>query len=151
MIGDSLAFREACRADVPVMVDLLADDTLGRLREAPDDLSIYHAAFDVIAQSANETLLLAVRDGAVLGMLQLSFIPGLAQRGAWRAQIEAVRVAAAARGQRIGEALIHEAIRRARERGCSMVQLTSDKRRHAHRFYLRLGFAASHEGFKLAL
>jgi GNAT superfamily N-acetyltransferase len=44
------------------------------------------------------------------------------------------------------------AIGEARRRGCAIVQLTSDKRRdEAHRFYGRLGFTASHEGFKLRL
>ncbi|WSF35304.1 GNAT family N-acetyltransferase [Streptomyces sp. NBC_01351] len=44
------------------------------------------------------------------------------------------------------------AVERARERGCGLVQLTSSKRRTAaHRFYERLGFARSHEGFKLSL
>lgn len=41
---------------------------------------------------------------------------------------------------------------RARERGCGLMQLTSNKRRTAaHRFYERLGYARSHEGFKLPL
>lgn len=44
------------------------------------------------------------------------------------------------------------AIERARERDCHLVQLTSDKQRpDALRFYEKLGFVASHEGFKLAL
>ena len=44
------------------------------------------------------------------------------------------------------------AIERCRERGCGLVQLTSNKKRlDAHRFYRRLGFEQSHEGFKLML
>ncbi|OUD04276.1 hypothetical protein CA983_05120 [Streptomyces swartbergensis] len=44
------------------------------------------------------------------------------------------------------------AITRARSRGCALVQLTSNKQRQdAHRFYAALGFARSHEGFKLTL
>jgi GNAT superfamily N-acetyltransferase len=82
----------------------------------------------------------------------LSFLPGLARRGALRAQIEAVRVREDYRGRRLGEALVTWAIDEGRRRGCALVQLTSDKSRHdAHRFYERLGFAASHEGMKLAL
>jgi GNAT superfamily N-acetyltransferase len=91
-------------------------------------------------------------DGTVAGTLQLTFIPGLARQGALRAQIEAVRVAPAYQGQGLGQAMFGWAINEARRRGCRLVQLTSDKRRPAaHRFYERLGFTASHEGFKLPL
>ena len=54
------------------------------------------------------------------------------------------------RSQGVGKALIEWAIARARERGCIMVQLTTDKARvDAKRFYEGLGFVASHEGMKL--
>ncbi|WP_138898373.1 GNAT family N-acetyltransferase, partial [Streptomyces chryseus] len=56
------------------------------------------------------------------------------------------------RGAGIGRELVGRAVERARARGCALVQLTSDKRRTgAHRFYASLGFARSHDGFKLAL
>jgi GNAT superfamily N-acetyltransferase len=43
-------------------------------------------------------------------------------------------------------------VERARERGCGMVHLTTDKRRpDALRFYEALGFEATHEGMKLRL
>ena len=88
----------------------------------------------------------------VRGPGALTFIPGLARHGALRAQIEAVRVGGRYRSQGLGEAMIRWAVDEARRRGCRLVQLTSDKRRtSAHRFYSRLGFAASHEGFKLQL
>jgi len=88
----------------------------------------------------------------VVGTLQLSFIPGLARRGALRAQIEAVRVAASLRGRGLGAWLLGWAITEANNRDCGLVQLTSDRRRtDAHRLYGRLGFAASHDGFKLRL
>ncbi len=88
----------------------------------------------------------------VVGCLQLTFIPGLTRLGMTRAQIEAVRVDARHRGQGIGEALFRAAIGLAREAGCGLVQLTTNKSRHdAHRFYQRLGFVASHEGMKLPL
>jgi GNAT superfamily N-acetyltransferase len=66
--------------------------------------------------------------------------------------IEAVRVRGDRRGGGIGRAMMAWSLARARERGCGLAQLTTDKRRtDAHRFYASLGFAASHEGFKLAL
>jgi GNAT superfamily N-acetyltransferase len=99
-------------------------------------------------------LLVVVTDVAdmVVGTLQLSFIPGVARRGALRAQIEAVRVAARLRGRGVGAAMLGWAIKEAKRRNCALVQLTSDKRRsQAHRLYGRLGFVASHDGFKLGL
>ena len=88
----------------------------------------------------------------VVGTLQLTFIPGLTRGGAERLLIEAVRIASSRRGEGLGGDLIRWAIERGRERGCGLVQLTSDTRRtDAHRFYERLGFAKSHEGFKLYL
>ena len=82
----------------------------------------------------------------------MTFIPGLSRQGAWRMQIEGVRVAREMRGQGIGEKMMAAVIAMARERGCRTVQLTTDKsRQDAHRFYARLGFVASHEGMKLAL
>jgi GNAT superfamily N-acetyltransferase len=88
----------------------------------------------------------------VVGTLQLTFIPGMARRGALRAQIEAVRVGEAQRGLGLGREMMLWAIEESRRRGCALVQLTTDKQREAaHRFYARLGFAASHEGMKLAL
>jgi len=88
----------------------------------------------------------------IVGTMQLSFLPYLTYRGGWRMQIEAVRIASGHRGAGIGERLFRWAIERARERGCHLVQLTTDKARpDALRFYERLGFRASHEGMKLHL
>ena len=149
-----LQFRRAQRADVPALVHLLADDALGAQREA-DVLPLpdaYWRAFDAIDADPNNELVVALHDGVIVGLLQLTFIPYLTHQGAWRAQIEGVRVAAAHRSSGIGGRLFAWAIERARERGCRMVQLTSDKARpDAIRFYQRLGFVASHEGLKLQL
>ena len=83
-------------------------------------------------------------------MLQLTFIPYLTYQGGSRALIEGVRVASDARLQGVGKALLEWAIARAQERGCIMVQLTTDKSRpDAKRFYEGLGFLPSHDGMKL--
>jgi GNAT superfamily N-acetyltransferase len=67
-------------------------------------------------------------------------------------QVEAVRVAATARGHGLGTAMMRWAIDEARSRDAALVQLTSDARRvDARRFYERIGFAPSHLGFKLFL
>ena len=90
--------------------------------------------------------------GAVVGTMQLSFLPGLSRGGAMRGQVEAVRVAASHRGRRLGEQMVRWGVDESARRGCALVQLTTDKSRaDAHRFYERLGFTASHEGFKMSL
>lgn len=155
-LGSSAAIiRRAEERDVPAIVDLLAADQLGASRDGvrtAADLAAYQRAFHAIDGDSAHLLVVAEADAEIVATLQLSFLPGLARRGALRAQIEAVRVREDYRGRRLGEALITWAIDEARRRGCALVQLTSDKSRHgAHRFYARLGFVASHEGMKLAL
>lgn len=131
---------------------MLADDHLGARRESPDDPDSYLPAFEHIDADPNQHLVVAERDGCTVGTLQLTFIPGLSRQGSTRALIEAVRVHADARGCGLGSELIEWAIAEARHRGCAMVQLTTDATRiDAHRFYERLGFEASHLGFKMQL
>ena len=143
--------REARREDVPEIVALLADDAIGAGREGPAD-DAYYAAFALIAADPGNQLLVAEAAGRIVGTLQLTIIAGLSRHGMLRAQIEGVRVAAGQRGQGLGGRMIEWAIEVARERGCGLVQLTSDKRRpDAVRFYESLGFTASHEGLKLSL
>lgn len=153
--ASSVVLRRARAEDVPAIVGLLAADQLGTARDSvrsPEDLACYQRAFRVIDGDPAHTLVVAESGPDIVGTMQLSFIPGLARRGALRAQIEAVRVADAWRGRGLGAAMMAWAIGEARQRGCALVQLTSDKsRRSAHRFYERLGFVASHEGMKLAL
>jgi GNAT superfamily N-acetyltransferase len=150
--GTEFLLRRAAAGDVPAIVGLLADDQLGATRDG-GDMTPYLQAFGAIdADPAQRLLVAAPAGGGVAGTMQITFIPGLARRGALRAQIEAVRVARASRGQGLGEAMISWAIAEAGRQGCALVQLTSGKQRPAaHRFYERLGFTASHEGFKLFL
>jgi GNAT superfamily N-acetyltransferase len=151
-LGGEFVVRRAVADDVAAIVALIAADQIGQDRDG-GDLAPYTEAFAAI--DADPAQLLAVvtdPSGAVVGTLQLTFIPGLARRGALRAQIEAVRISQQIRGQGIGGEVLAWAIQEAHRRGCALVQLTSDKRRHeAHRLYGRLGFVASHEGFKLRL
>ena len=151
---DACRLRAARAEDLPALVALLADDPLGATREAPEATvsSAYTEAFGAIDGDPNHRLIVAEDDRGVAGLLQLSFIPGLTYQGGWRAQIEGVRVAADRRGAGLGAHLIRSAIEEARARGCRLVQLTSDKRRpDALAFYERLGFSATHEGFKFHL
>ncbi|ADI08463.1 hypothetical protein SBI_05343 [Streptomyces bingchenggensis BCW-1] len=144
--------RRATADDIPAIVAMLADDPLGARRESPDDLDPYQAAFERIDRDPGQRLVVAVRDGRTVGTLQLTVIPGLSRRGATRSIIESVRIHSDERGGGLGTQLIQWAVDESRRAGCVLVQLTSDATRtDAHRFYERLGFEASHVGFKLAL
>lgn len=133
---------------------MLADDTLGSKRERfanplPDS---YYAAFDAINADDRNELIVAECDAQIIGTLQLTFIPYLNHQGSWRALIESVHVSAGQRNRGVGADLMRHAISRAKERGCRIVQLTTDKTRaDAKRFYEKLGFRATHEGMKLHL
>jgi ribosomal protein S18 acetylase RimI-like enzyme len=157
MTNQEVTFRDARRADVPQIVALLADDALGASREAgpgrDGDLGdAYWSAFEQVEASPNNRIIVAEAAGQVVGTLQLTLIPGLSRQGMTRAQIEAVRIAGSQRGQGLGHTMINWAIAQAREAGCGLVQLTSDKQRPgAIRFYESLGFTTTHEGLKLPL
>ncbi|WP_329118414.1 GNAT family N-acetyltransferase [Streptomyces sp. NBC_01353] len=147
-----LEIRPATADDLPDIVAMLADDPLGAQRESPDDLTPYTAAFERLAQDPNQHLVVAARGPKVVGTLQLTIIPGLSRRGSTRSIIEGVRIHAEERGGGLGTRLIEWAVEESRRQNCQLVQLTSDATRtDAHRFYERLGFEASHLGFKLTL
>lgn len=150
-------FRTATRADVPAILALLDDDDIARSRQSgqvtPESVdAACWTAFEAIDADPRNELIVADQDGTVVGTCQLTFTPSLSRRGAERMTIEAVRVRGDLRGRGTGRAMMIWSLQRARERGCGLAQLTTDKRRtHAHRFYASLGFTASHEGFKLTL
>ncbi|MEU9230989.1 GNAT family N-acetyltransferase [Streptomyces subrutilus] len=147
-----LAIRPAAESDLPAIVAMLADDPLGATRESPEDLTPYRAAFKRLAEDPNQHLVVAVRAERVVGTLQLTIVPGLSRKGSTRSIIEGVRVHADERGSGLGTRFVEWAIDKSRAESCEIVQLTSDATRtDAHRFYERLGFAASHLGFKLQL
>jgi GNAT superfamily N-acetyltransferase len=148
------SFRLATAEDLDAIVRMLADDPLGATRETYSNplAASYRAAFEAIGADANNELVVACLGGMVVGVLQITFIPYLTYRGGWRALVEGVRVDGSARGKGVGRAMLEWAILRARERGCHVVQLTTDKtRREARSFYEGLGFVATHEGMKLHL
>lgn len=150
----TLSFRRAAATDLPAIIALLAEGVVGQQREDPTmpPQPAYLAAFGAIDRDPNQLLAVVERAGQIIGCLQLSFIPGLSRRGLWRGQIESVRVAASERGAGTGRALFEWAIAQCRDKGCGLVQLTTDKQRaDARRFYESLGFKATHEGMKLDL
>ncbi len=147
----TIGLRRAAADDIPALVALLTDDPLGRDRETAD-LAPYHRAFAAVDTDPAHLLLAVTHGTDVVGTAQLTEIPGLSRGGTTRLQVEAVRVRADLRGRGIGAAVFTWAVDEARRRRCGLVQLTTDTRRpEAHRFYERLGFTASHVGFKLQL
>ncbi len=150
-----LKIREAKKADVPIIVAMIANDKLGQLREDYRDPlpEKYYNAYENIAADPNQELMvMETESGQIIGTLQLSFIQYLTYQGGIRAQIESVRVDKAFWGKGIGQQLLEWAIQRAKEKKAHVVQLTPDKKRpEALKFYEKLGFVASHEGMKLHL
>lgn len=147
----AVTFRSATRDDLPRVVELIADDVVAAARTGVFGPA-HVAGFEAIEASPNDELVVAELEGEVVGVMQLTFIPGIARNGARRLHVEAVRVDQRLRGLGIGRLMMEHAHDRGRERGCALAQLTSDKQRpDAHRFYRSLGYAQSHEGFKLPL
>jgi len=150
----NINFRKAARDDVPNIIHLLADDPLGAEREKYIDPlpPQYYAAFDEINADKNNYLIVAESNHQIIGTLQLTLIQYLTYKGGKRALIEAVRIDKSIRGEGVGKAMLEWAINTAKQAGCHMIQLTTDKKRpDALEFYKKLGFVASHEGMKLYL
>ncbi len=147
-----MTIRSATSKDLDAILAMIQRDSFTFHAGDSDGRDDYVRAFEEIERDPNNELIVAERDGEVIGTLQLTFIPGLTYRGAWRAQVEAVRVRHDLRNLQIGTRMMEWVIARARERGCSVVQLTTNiARTDAQRFYKRLGFEASHVGMKLKL
>lgn len=151
---DIIQFREASAGDLPTIIQMLADDPLGRQREnytIPLSDS-YLETFQAIESDPNNKLVAAYVEEEIVGFFQLTLIPYLTYQGRWRGLIEGVRVNKRFRGQGIGRKMIEHGIDCARKKNCHLVQLTTDKKRpDAIAFYESLGFLASHEGLKLHL
>jgi ribosomal protein S18 acetylase RimI-like enzyme len=148
----SVTIRRARHDDVAAIVEMLADDHLGRARERLEHPlpASYREAFERLDADPNITLVVAEEAGRVVGSLQLCILPGLSSQGASRGLIEDVRVASDRRSRGIGEQLVQWAVSEARARGCRLVELlTHQTRVDAQRFYERLGFTKSHVGMTI--
>lgn len=148
-----LTMRDATVADLPFIIALGVEDSVVKTSDDPSGTDpAYAVALAAINADPNQEMLVAELAGDAVGTVQLSYIPGLMRRGMWRGLIEQVHISPDHRNRGLGGEMIRWAVERCRERGCGVVQLTSNKKRlDAHRFYQRLGFEQSHEGFKLYL
>jgi len=153
-MDDELIFRLATKDDLLDIVRMLSDDNLGATREKFSEVlsENYIKAFDIINADHNQELTIVEMNGDKVATFHLTFIQYLTHHGGLRAQIEAVRTNSNYRGQGIGKKVFEYAIKRAKEKGCVLLQLTTDKQRpDAIRFYEKIGFVATHEGMKLKL
>ena len=147
-----LTYRAATADDLPFIVNQIVEDSVVDADDDPQAIEQYLPALAAIDADPNQELLIAEYKGERVGSMQLSYLPGIARRGQWRGLIEAVHIRPESRNLGLGSEMIGEAITRCRTHGCGVVQLTSNKKRiDAHRFDRKLGFAQSHEGFKLTL
>ena len=149
---DAPHIRDAHEADLPRIVELLAQLSLDAPREWPDEPlpASYLAAFEEIVADRRQRLLVVEAQGRIVGSAALIIVPNLSHQGRPYAIIENIVIDTDARGVGHGEALVRYAIEEARKAGCYKLSLTSNKRRpDAHRFYERLGFQATHEGFRV--
>jgi GNAT superfamily N-acetyltransferase len=149
-----LVYRAATQADLPFIIAQIVNDSVIAIDDDPADAmgEGYLKALAAIEADPNQEMFIVEEKGQRVGCFQLTYIPGLMRHGMWRGLIEVVHVIPERRSSGIGSAMMRWALERCRERGCGMVQLTSNKQRaDAHRFYERLGFSKSHEGFKFLL
>lgn len=152
-----LIYRDASITDLPTIIRLShAGDARGADTPPLDESSLadprYAAALAAITADPSHRLIVAERHDEVVGTLQISILPGIPNFGMTRGLLENVHIRADQRGTGLGTQMVQWAIEVCREAGCGLVQLTSNKvRLDAHRFYEKLGFAKSHEGFKLRL
>ena len=149
-----LTQRKAKVTDLQDIVSLLANDNLGKTREQCsgklDDC--YTEAFKKIDNDDNQYLMVVLLEGNMIATCHLTLIPSLTFKGSTRLLIEAVRVDSKARGKRVGDWMIQQAINYAKNNGASIIQLTTNKQRPgALAFYEKIGFQATHEGMKLYL
>ncbi len=148
-----MKFRKATRNDISEIVEMIADDELGKTREnfqTPLPTEYLNAFENINADQNQELIVVENENSEIIGTLQLSFIQYLTYRGGVRAQIEAVRIRKDKRGHGIGKTMFEWAVNRAKERNAHLLQLTTDKKRlKAIKFYEDLGFKATHEGMKI--
>lgn len=152
-ISSGLIFRKTILGDIPEIINMLADDILGRNREILSEIEIYENAFNEIDKSKNDFLaVIENREQKIIATCHLTLMPSLTLRASKRMNIEGVRVAKDFRGRKVGEFMFKKAIEFAKENGVKIIQLSTNKERNdAKRFYESCGFVASHEGMKMVL
>jgi ribosomal protein S18 acetylase RimI-like enzyme len=149
-----LSYRKANRADLQDIINLLADDDLGKDRELAGGIvsDKYKKAFEQIDQDPNQYIMVIEIECKVIATCHLTIMPSLTFHASTRMNIEAVRVSRDYQGQKIGQYMFERVMGYAESQNVSIVQLSTNKQRKgALAFYKSLGFEDSHEGMKLYL
>ncbi len=148
------SIEKAQSRHLPEILKILIAGAAGaRVGQETGNVEDYREAFEAMLAAPEMDVYVALwPEGDVLGTYQIHFLKGLAFQGRSRVELESVHTRADLRGQGIGARMMEHAEALAREAGAGLIQLTSNKvREDAHRFYDRLGFSASHLGFKKML
>ncbi len=113
----------------------------------------YPTTSDVIARRvealarSNEAVLVAVRGGRLVAFVTVHVMPVL-HRPTAVGRMSALCVTESERGHGVGRLLVAAAERHVLERGCALIEVTSNKNRpDAHAFYQRLGYAITSHRF----
>ena len=137
--------------DVGAAARIVRAGSLTPESESVDEIDAYWSAVEETRACRGEVLV-AEFDGEVVGVCQLMIMSHFQHTGGWCAEIESVYVRDDARGRGVGTRMLEFAEQLARQRGCYRLQLTSrNVREDAHRFYRRLGYAQTSQGFKKPL
>ncbi len=132
----SLEIRNARLDDAPVLAALLAE------LDFPAPVAVISERLAAML-AAGDRILVAVRDGKVLGLLT-THVTTVLHRPTPVGRITALIVTERARGQGIGRALVMAAERMFAARGCALVEVTSNRKwTEGHKFYERLGYQAT--------
>ncbi|WP_312515041.1 GNAT family N-acetyltransferase [Stutzerimonas nitrititolerans] len=124
-------------ADAPAISALL--DALGY----PGTEAFIKRRIAQLLAHPDASLLVAMDDGEVVGVISLHFIPQLALSGDI-CRISYLCVSTQARSQGVGAQLEERAVSLARQRGCDRIELHCHERRtDAHRFYYRQHYVES--------
>jgi N-acetylglutamate synthase-like GNAT family acetyltransferase len=139
-VRPAVTVRPARLDDAPALVSLLGE--LGY----PIEGETLQRRLDALVASPAVALLVAERDGRVVGLASMHVMP-LIER-APMGRLSAIVVAASERGAGIGHALVERVESEARARGCERLEVTSAERRaDAHAFYRSLGFEPAPQRF----
>lgn len=146
-----LAIRFATFNDLEEIIALLRGDVLGAIRETTDQV-LYEAAFHDILADPNADILLAVKDGVVVGCAQINVLANLSRQATKRAHIEGVRIASSQRASGLGRRFFDLLEEYCRAKGCGLMQLSTDtSRQDTLKFYKSIGFEVTHHGLKKQL
>ncbi len=153
---DQVQIRLATSNDLMAIIQLLADDELGKQREAQliqkEIPYSYLKAFKLIESNPNIMLVVLEYQDEIIGTLQLIIFPTLTLQGCIRAEVEGVRIKPSFQRLGLGKFMFNWVKNKAIEKGCGILQLTTNKSRvSANEFYKNIGFIDTHNGMKMIL